>query len=774
MRNHSYRFFIKYLLSYVILLLLPITVITLMVYSFFVNQLQEEVISGNLNTLDKVRAAMDEQLQRVEDTTRQLLVEDNSLYPYRISDQWGYKTWGITRELARYQRMSPFIHEIWVYFAKEPTVFTSKGVYSIPMLANQIYRFEDWPEADLAQDLHESKNSVLLTPGYDAKSGERFVRWIKPMYPNQKQPYGTIVYLINEKSIQQLMSTYETTKGSVWIYDQNDHLVASVADGEHPSSDSASYLITSGADRPYQQISINHTKYYRFLVESKLTGWKYATLLPVDVVMSKVDLARKWLTYGIFVILLGGGGIIYAGMRSNYIPLHRLRKESHRLLPNPGEAMNELETVRYTLAQLADRNRDLDHRVRHQAGAIRKQMVLNVLQGEIASVAEMADHDTALADIEPGAWSQVVIAELGRVPDGNGLPSIQEMEQCYAHGGTKAIMGIEHFEPGRYVFLLLLPEKEREEADRCLQRYHETLRLLAGGTVTFGVGTPVPVCNSPRSYLEAQTALDYRFIQGVNRIIHYRDIPLNFDDKDIYPHALMNDLLHALRQGKAGEIQAALSALTEFIRQGQMPLMFARSLCYDIIRAVNGAWNDTAHDDQHSARTPDVFVLERLETMDAFEDWISSVSQDISAALALQESVNSGPAPDASSSGEPAARSVEAMTRYIREHYDQCDFSLQSMSEAFGVALPNLSQSFKEKTGQTLLEHVTSLRMEKAQKLLTTTMKPLSSVAEEVGYYNVSSFIRRFKQLHGLTPGEFRNRAAATAVPPSTSTSAKT
>lgn len=42
---------------------------------------------------------------------------------------------------------------------------------------------------------------------------------------------------------------------------------------------------------------------------------------------------------------------------------------------------------------------------------------------------------------------------------------------------------------------------------------------------------------------------------------------------------------------------------------------------------------------------------------------------------------------------------------------------------------------------------VTELRMEKAKQLLAGSTRPLKTVAEEVGYYNVSSFIRRFKQL---------------------------
>ena len=47
-------------------------------------------------------------------------------------------------------------------------------------------------------------------------------------------------------------------------------------------------------------------------------------------------------------------------------------------------------------------------------------------------------------------------------------------------------------------------------------------------------------------------------------------------------------------------------------------------------------------------------------------------------------------------------------------------------------------------------------RIEKAKELLTSTKLPLSSVAQQVGYLDTSSFIRRFKQKTGMPLGEYR------------------
>ena len=83
------------------------------------------------------------------------------------------------------------------------------------------------------------------------------------------------------------------------------------------------------------------------------------------------------------------------------------------------------------------------------------------------------------------------------------------------------------------------------------------------------------------------------------------------------------------------------------------------------------------------------------------------------------------------------------------------------MAEAFGMSAPNLSTAFKKATGTTILDYATRLKITKAKELLTGSNMTLQDIALEVGYYNPTSFIRRFKQLTGMTPGEYKSAAHA-------------
>lgn len=756
MRSNAYRFFIKYLASYLIILMIPITVLTLVVNNLFVDKLQEEVISGNLNSLDKVRYSMDDQLKWIEDMTNQLLTEDNSLTPYRISDHWGYKSWGITRELKRFQRLSPFIHEIWLYYKDENSVFTSSGVYTVPVLAKQIYTFEDLSEAQLTDKLNHVVETTVLPPTTDQITGKKYLRMFVPLYPNRKQSFGTLVYLIDEYAIHRLMSAYDTAAGSMWMFDQNNRLVTGIAAEEGPSKQAVSELVGQESLKDDQKVTVEGKSYYLFYMESPQSGWKYATLLPVNQVLQKVEQAQKWYIYGVAALVLFGGALIYISMLLNYKPIHQLRKDSIRVWSHLERNLNELDTVRDVLNRLVHHNKELDERVKNQALAARSQLFLTMLRGDYDEIGEILEQGEEIGFPISSSTMRVAIVELPADSGAKKLPEIEEMERLFPD--RCRAYGMEHSEANKYVFIMLTDGVTQEDTESGLQEFRELLNGLVKAPVTVGVGSQVEIPGIPQSYLEAQTAIGYRFVQGVNRVIYYERIPMRHA-QDEYPHTEMEELQKAIREGSTVKIQSHLSVLVAYIKEKQPPLIVARGLCFEMIRLINGVWRELGlQEEQGPDRYPDIFSLERLETIDEFENLINAVSIDLCRAFENQQ------APDAKGA-QLDPRSIDAILEYMQAHYDNCDFTLQGMAEHFGVALPNLGQFFKDRTGQTLLEYTTCMRMEKAKVILTSTKLQLKAVAEEVGYYNVSSFIRRFKQLVGVTPGEYRSNRPAAELP---------
>lgn len=81
---------------------------------------------------------------------------------------------------------------------------------------------------------------------------------------------------------------------------------------------------------------------------------------------------------------------------------------------------------------------------------------------------------------------------------------------------------------------------------------------------------------------------------------------------------------------------------------------------------------------------------------------------------------------------------------------------VEDVSEQVGMSKSGFCIFFKGQTGYTFSHYLNLLRVSKASELLATTGKNISEIAFEVGYENLAYFNRRFKEIKGSTPKEFR------------------
>ncbi len=83
---------------------------------------------------------------------------------------------------------------------------------------------------------------------------------------------------------------------------------------------------------------------------------------------------------------------------------------------------------------------------------------------------------------------------------------------------------------------------------------------------------------------------------------------------------------------------------------------------------------------------------------------------------------------------------------------------IPDLAAVAGLEERTFNRRFKKATGETPTEYIQGLRIENARKLLETTQEPVDRVTQAVGYEDVSSFRRLFKQHTGLSPSDYRKR----------------
>ena len=95
------------------------------------------------------------------------------------------------------------------------------------------------------------------------------------------------------------------------------------------------------------------------------------------------------------------------------------------------------------------------------------------------------------------------------------------------------------------------------------------------------------------------------------------------------------------------------------------------------------------------------------------------------------------------------------MVSYIQQNFTE-KISLREFGEQFHLSEKYISRYFKEHFHITLSQYVTYLRLEHAKQLLQDTDIPVTDVAMQSGYQNVSYFIRSFQKAYAVSPLKYR------------------
>lgn len=88
-------------------------------------------------------------------------------------------------------------------------------------------------------------------------------------------------------------------------------------------------------------------------------------------------------------------------------------------------------------------------------------------------------------------------------------------------------------------------------------------------------------------------------------------------------------------------------------------------------------------------------------------------------------------------------------------------WTLDELGQQVGLSRSALAERFRGAMGDTPLNHLRTLRMQKAMQLLAETRQTLEQVAQAVGYQDAFGFSKVFKRTTGQSPRQFREQDAA-------------
>lgn len=100
-------------------------------------------------------------------------------------------------------------------------------------------------------------------------------------------------------------------------------------------------------------------------------------------------------------------------------------------------------------------------------------------------------------------------------------------------------------------------------------------------------------------------------------------------------------------------------------------------------------------------------------------------------------------------------KNIEKLLTYIHTHIHE-DISLTSLSDVCHMSPSYISRLFKKELDIGFVEYLNRFRVQRAEQLLKETTLSVEQVGYQVGFTNIRSFLRVFKQYTNISPGQYR------------------
>lgn len=289
--------------------------------------------------------------------------------------------------------------------------------------------------------------------------------------------------------------------------------------------------------------------------------------------------------------------------------------------------------------------------------------------------------------------------------------------------------------------------------------YHQqesSLRILCDKLVTevymnvakyLGIDITVAVSSlcsklSGELYKQARDAFDLRLIYGRNKIYRHENIKTN--DRFIIPEHKFKLLQNFMEIQDLENIEAILNDIFSKSNLNQASGAYVRFLCSEIVNMLIKVCSrlNIAIGNKIDSALLSGEIVDSFHTSEEIVNYIyTTIANVLKPGLLLAADCKSV---------------VTRVKEYIENHYSE-DITVKGLSQKYAINADYLSTVYRQEMGQTIIKHLTSVRIEKACSLLKETDLSILDVASNVGYKDHQYFHRVFKKITGKTPAEYRS-----------------
>lgn len=780
--GHRGRVFYGYLFSFLVTLLVPVTM------SFFVFNRAGEVIRRDAEqAADALIAQTKAYIDLVMDDVFQLnyLVSYNDrleslIYDYQpISGDQLYTAYRLTQDFSEYRVATRGVVDFYVYFPNLEMVVSADGYFS-PQMFHLARRSPDdepieaWLNSLVAVRRQELRpGGLALDPQVTTWPPIPTVEIVSPLPADwlSSAPRGFAVIQMREDVFDPVLAATPWSDETVFLVYHPEQGLISASDAEVAEAFLSDERQRPTHLAPRQEVTVAGVPYIAFTQRSRLDHWRqsfyYVLLIPRAVLTTQLNVLKRF-TVVAFLLSIGVGiGLIYFIAVARYRPIRSLLKT---LQPDADGTItlhsDELAMIRSSLqATLAE-----DRRLRQEVGESRPYMVQRFLQQLLkGTIDEPADVVDRLASIGLHVDDRILILALiepdlvrrSRYPDVvaavEGEVSPPDADTVVVRDLDGAVGLLHSFPPSS------TPDQKaaggRLFAERVARVKTEVEQKL-GLQCAAGISDPHRLPDGfPPLLREARAALSYRLVKGSADPIPFAEV-LTTGRRYYYPIDDENKLINSIHAGSYDAASKIVEhVFDENFAEGPLSVEMARLLMFDLTSTMTKALNALPLLNDDGRFWADLRPISRLTDSHSLAELRTAIDEILQQVCGRVKS-------------ERCSHSTQLcadVDRVVDANLHDRNLGPESIADEVGKNAAYLSRVYREERGEGISRRIKSRRVAEAQRLLSDTDVSVREVAQRLGFVDSNALIRAFKDIHGVTPGDFRDsvRAQVTNTAPS-------
>lgn len=738
----------RYIISFAAILCIPLIFFFIM-YSIFISNLRTE--TQNLHQYKS-----EQTVTNLENYFKSVISESHAMDASSADVTAGsddFDKYSVQKKLRSIMNSDSMIYNAGLYYKNRNTIITTSSEYGPVDFYNMFARSKISSYSDyvgLINNVSKTSVSNLLTnPSDNSGLITIFFR-----YPSQTSvASGTLFFMISKANLDSLISNvfYGYGGSNVLIAGADGSILYSLYDNSLRDSDYIkskewknvpSYGITQ---------KINSSEYMISSSTSNYLNLNYIILTPTETILSGVRHMRMIILLIFLLVFVLGGALIYVLVNLNYNPLKNIY---NKFRSSDSTSENEIEVINKGVSELLERENDLKKQVEKSHSLAWSVLLLKLLKSEMDTKTFVSESRQFENEIHGNYFAVIIVNIYNEYfidydRDEFGRELIKNFNECFY--GTY----VDVYEDTSFVFLVNSENPNVSAFERNLVRLRQKTEMSTELAFSISSGG---YCDSLKliknSYGQAMETLGYIYVTGFNSVILYNDISRRNQNEEVDVSKETERLKTGLQSHNIEGIKQSVVGITEIIKGSNATLKNIRSAVAEVAGAVakevyesryNYTFEDSKSEDLLNLSNQILDSLISATTIDEFGFLIINVGQDFCSNA------------DDSAPNDLMERKSK-MLEYVDKNVYDANFSIKQMADEFGMVQSQLSQQFSLFVGQTIISYVNQKRIQKAKDMLINSDILIKDLILEIGFYDASSFIRKFKQNVGITPKKYREK----------------